>query len=132
MALNFERESALSRAVTRVACRALPTVKTLVRFQTILCQIFGGQWHLHRLLSEYVRLLLAVLSHQYFILIHSSIIDAVQSQQLTVSLNEAQNVRVCREIHCDDSVLYGDHASEFGFRSCRWRRTSPMKIPPLF
>jgi hypothetical protein len=89
MALNFERKSAVGRTVTRVACRALPIVKTWVRFQTILCQIFGGQWHLHRLLSEYVRLLLAVLSHQSFILIRTSIIDAVQSQQLIVSLNEA-------------------------------------------
>jgi len=84
MVLDFERESALGRAVIRVAYRALP-----IRFQTILCQIFGGQWHSHRLLSDYVRLLLAVLSHQSFILIHSSIIDAVQPHQLTLSSNEA-------------------------------------------
>jgi len=43
MALNFERESALGRAVTQVVCRAPPIVKIWVRFQTILCQIFGGQ-----------------------------------------------------------------------------------------
>jgi len=89
MALIFQRESSLRRAVTRVACREFPTVKTWVRFQTILRQIFGGQWHLPRLLSEYVRLLFAVLSHQSFTPIHSSIMDAVHSHQLTVSSNEA-------------------------------------------